>query len=37
MTKKDFNQNAKFEQELISTFETDFSFSEKPLNRFDAS
>ena len=37
MTKKDFNQNAKFEQELISTFEPDFSFSEKPLNRFDAS
>ena len=34
MTKKDLNQNAKFEQELINTFEPDFIFSEKPLNRF---
>ena len=36
MTKKDLNQNAKFEQELINTFEPDFIFSEKPLNRFDS-
>ena len=35
MTKKDLNQNAKFEQELINTFEPDFIFSEKPLNRFN--
>ena len=31
MTKKDLNQNAKFEQELIDTFEPNFIFSEKPL------
>ena len=37
MTKKDLNQNAKFEQEFISTFEPDFSFNKKPLNRFYAS
>ena len=35
MAKKDLNQNTKFEQELISTFEADFSFSEKPQNRFN--
>ncbi len=35
MTKKDLNQNTKFEQELINTFEPEFSFSEKPLNRFN--
>ena len=35
MTKKDLNQNAKFEQELINTFEPDFIFSGKPLNRFN--
>ena len=34
MTKKDLNQNDKFEQELINTFEPDFIFSEKPINRF---
>ncbi len=34
MTKKDLNQNSKFEQELISTFEPEFNFSKKPLNRF---
>ena len=37
MTKKDLNQNAKFEQELINTFEPDFNFSEKPQNRFNTS
>ncbi len=37
MTKKDLNQNAKFEQELINTFEADFNFSEKPQNRFNSS
>lgn len=36
MTKKDLNQNAKFEQELINTFEPDFIFGEKPLNRFNS-
>ena len=36
MTKKDLNQNAKFEQELIDTFEPNFIFSEKPLNRFNS-
>ena len=36
MTKKDFNQNAKFEQELISTIEPDFNFSEKPQNRINS-
>tara|TARA_Y100001970_G_C14242087_1_gene865554 strand:- start:1042 stop:1761 length:720 start_codon:yes stop_codon:yes gene_type:complete len=35
MTKKDFNQNAKFEQELIASFEPDFIFSEKPQNRLN--
>ena len=35
MTKKDLNQNSKFEQELINTFEPDFNFSKNPLNRFD--
>jgi DNA polymerase len=36
MTKKDFNQNAKFEQELISSIEPDFNFSEKPQNRINS-
>ncbi len=35
MTKKDLNQNAKFEQELVATFESDFTFNEKPLNRLN--
>ena len=35
MTKKDLNQNSKFEQELINTFEPDFNFSKNPLNRFE--
>ena len=34
MIKKDLNQNTKFEQELINTFEPDFTFGEKPLNRY---
>tara|TARA_B110001452_G_scaffold196370_1_gene166372 strand:+ start:54 stop:773 length:720 start_codon:yes stop_codon:yes gene_type:complete len=34
MTKKDLNQNAKYLQELISTIEPDFIFSNKPNDRF---
>jgi uracil-DNA glycosylase len=34
MTKKTFNQNAKYAQELIDTVETDFVFNSKPINRF---
>ena len=34
MTKKELNQNAKYKQELIDTFEPDFIFSDKPINRF---
>ena len=36
MTKKELNQNAKFNQELIKTFEPDFILSDKPINRFNA-
>ena len=36
MTKKDLNQNAKFEKDLISTFEPNFVFSEKPQNRLNS-
>ena len=35
MTKKELNQNAKFNQELIKTFEPDFILSDKPINRFN--
>mgnify|MGYP003349551845 CR=1 FL=1 len=31
------NQNAKFDQEFINTFEPDFTFSDKPINRFNIS
>ena len=31
MTKKTLNQNAKYVQELINTFEPDFIFSNKPI------
>ena len=34
MTKKTFNQNAKYVQKFINTIEPDFIFSNKPLNRF---
>ena len=37
MTKKLLNQNAKLEQELINTFEPDFIFNDKPINRFKIS
>ena len=37
MTKKALNQNAKFDQEFINTFEPDFTFSDKPINRFKIS
>ena len=36
MTKKSLNQNTKFEQELINTFEPDFNYNEKPVNRFNS-
>jgi uracil-DNA glycosylase len=34
MTKKDLNQNAKFNQELIDAIEPDFLFDNRPINRF---
>ena len=34
MTKKVLNQNGKYAQKLIETIEPDFSFSNKPINRF---
>ena len=34
MTKKALNQNGKYVQELIDTIESDFVFSNKPINRF---
>ena len=34
MTKNDFNQNNKYEEELINTFEDNFIFSNKPIDRF---
>ena len=34
MTKKELNQNDKFKLDLIDTFEPDFTFSDKPINRF---
>ena len=37
MTKKVINQNTKFNQELINTFEQKFIFAEKPINRFNVS
>ncbi len=36
MTKKNLNQNSKFVQKLINTFEPDFNFSERPINRLFA-
>lgn len=35
MTKKELNQNAKFNRELIKTFEPDFILSDQPINRFN--
>ena len=37
MTKKDFNQNAKYVQELINSVENNFVFSNIPINRFKIS
>jgi uracil-DNA glycosylase family 4 len=37
MSKKHLNQNSKFTQELIDTFEPNFSFSEKSINRLNIS
>ncbi len=34
MTKKAFNQNGIYAQELINTIEPDYTFSDKPINRF---
>ena len=34
MTKKTFNQNAKYAQKFIDTIEPDFVFSKNPINRF---
>ena len=34
MTKKDLNQNAKYDQELINIFDEQFIFGNKPINRF---
>ena len=34
MTKKELNQNDKFKLDLIDTFEPNFTFSDKPINRF---
>ena len=36
MTKEDLNQKTSYEQDLINTFETDFIFNNKPVNRFNA-
>ena len=37
MTKKVLNQNTKYEQELINSFEPDFSFSDQAINRLNIS
>ena len=37
MTKKTFNQNAKYAQKFIDTIEPDFVFSKNPINRFKVS
>jgi len=34
MIKKTLNQYAKYAQEFMKTIETDFIFSDKPINRF---
>ena len=35
MTKEDLNQKTRYEQDLINTFEPDFVFNNKPINRFN--
>ena len=37
MTKRDLNQNTKYNQNFIDTFESEFSFSNKPINRYKIS
>ncbi len=37
MTKKILNQNGKNNQEFINTFEPDFNYENKPINRFNIS
>jgi len=37
MSKKELNQNDKFNLDLIDTFEPNFTFSDKPINRFKTS
>ena len=34
MSKKPLNQNTKFTQDFIKTFETDFIFNNEPQNRY---
>ena len=34
MTKKTLNQNAKYVHDLINSVESDYIFSNKPINRF---
>ena len=34
MTKKDLNQNGIYAQKLIDTIETEFVFSNEPINRY---
>ena len=36
MSKKELNQNDKIKQDLINTFEPDYIFSNKAINRFNA-
>ena len=35
MTKRELNQNDKFKLDLIDTFEPNFTFKDKPINRFE--
>ena len=37
MTKKILNQNTKYTQEFVNTFEPDFNFNDTPVNRYNIS
>ena len=37
MTKKILNQNTKYTQEFVNTFEPDFNFNDAPINRYNIS
>jgi len=37
MTKKILNQNTKYTQEFVNTFEPDFNFNDSPINRYNIS